>query len=497
MTTSQIIELVVVLVLTLVGGFFIVKKSKKYDLAKWVMLFIFVAMSFTWIFSGGEFSGGNYNDYGLVQQGITDIPNIAYWAIRLAGEKIIFLLALGAFYAVLSRSEGYKKLVTNIASKFKGKEIIFTIITSLLLTAMTSMLSQTFIVLVFVPFIISIALNMKLDKISAFAVSFGSVLIGTLGAIYGTEGVYWFNYYTGLSSTSAVLYRLIILVVGFILFNLILILHIKKVLENGKTNELEADPYKIENVDKKAKTWPTIVIFSLLFVFVILGYLNWKGLFNITAFEDFHKWLLALKINDFAIFKAILGTQVADAANGAFGAWNLYIGSVVLTVFSILVALTSRIKFNDFIEAYGDGFKKISKCILVYAGIYMILVIAEMSPFMSNITNTMYTNVKSFSPYLVSLSAFISNIFHLDLGFTGYSVASFLASTYASNINVIHTIFVTMYGFTGLLLPTSGMLMIGLSYLNIEYKSWIKYIWIFIVAMLVILLILYSIMTFA
>ena len=66
-------------------------------------------------------------------------------------------------------------------------------------------------------------------------------------------------------------------------------------------------------------------------------------------------------ISDFAIFKALLGTQVADATNGAFGAWNLYIGAVLLAIFSILVALTSRIKFNDFIEAYGEGFRKISK----------------------------------------------------------------------------------------------------------------------------------------
>ncbi len=497
MTTSQIIGLVIVLVLALVGGFFIVRKSKKHDLVKWIMLFILVAIAFTWIFSGGEFSNGVYNDYGYVEQGMTDIPNIAYWAIRLAGEKIIFLLSLGAFYAVLSRSEGYKKLVTSIASKFEGKEIIFTVIASLLITAMSAMLSQTFIALVFVPFVISIILSMKLDKMTAFAVSFGSVLVGLMGAIYGSEGVYWFDYYTGLSSSSAVIYRLIILVLGFIIFNLIMVLHIKKVLKSSRVNELDADPFKIEHADRKAKAWPTAILLGLLFVFVILGFLNWKGLFGTIAFEDFHNWLLGLKVGKVAIFKLLLGTQVTDATNGAFGAWSLYIGAVLLLVFSLLAALANRMKLDELIESFGEGFKKMLKPILVYTGIYMVLVVAEMSPFMASITNTMFTNVKSFSPYLVSLASFISNIFHLDLGFTGYGVAAYLSTLYANNVNVIHTIFISLYGYSMLVIPTSGLLMVGLSYLDIEYKSWIKYAWIFILAMLILLLVLFTIMTYA
>ena len=277
---------------------------------------------------------------------------------------------------------------------------------------MASMLSQTFIVLTFVPLVISIILSMKLDKMTAFSVTFGSILVGLMGAIHGTEGLYWFNYYTGLSSTSAVIYRLIILVLGFIIFNLIMVLHIKKVLRNNRVNELDADPFKVEHVDKKAKVWPTAVLMGLLFVFVILGFLNWKGLFGTIAFEDFHKWLLGLKIGKVAIFKLLLGTQVADAANGAFGAWSLYIGAVLLLVFGLIAALANRLKLNELLESFSEGFRKMTKPILVYVGIYMILVIAEMSPFMANITNTMFMNVKSFSPYLVSLDAFISNIFH-------------------------------------------------------------------------------------
>lgn len=493
MTIAQIIGLIVVLVLAALGGFFIVKKSKKYDLAKWITLFILVSIALTWIFSYGYYNGTEFMDYGMNQQGITDIPNLLYYSINFAGDKIIFLLALGAFYAVLSKSNSYKKLVTKIAEMFKGKEITFTLIASLLFTAMASLFSQSFIALIFVPFVISIILSMKLDKLTAFCVTFGSILIGTLGITYGGEGAYWFNYYVQASVTTGILYRLVVLVVAFILFNFFTVMHAKKVLKDKKLNEIEADPFKVENVDKKAKTWPIIVLFFLLLILMILGYIGWESNYGITCFKTFHEWLLGLKIGDFEVFKVILGTLAKDAA---FGAWNLFHASVLLLVLSIVVALVSRISLNDFIASFGEGFKKMAKPLALFIGTYMVMVAAYMSPFVPTITNTIFSHIESFNPYLVTFDALLANTFHVDFGFTGYVVATYFTSAFGANLEVIHTIFTTMYGFVGLCIPTSAILLIGLSYLDIDYKTWIKYIWMFIVAILVILLILFTIMTY-
>ena len=60
---------------------------------------------------------------------------------------------------------------------------------------------------------------MKLDKLTAFAVTFGSILVGTIGLTYGGEGLYWFNYYTQTTVKTALVYRALVLVVAFILFN--------------------------------------------------------------------------------------------------------------------------------------------------------------------------------------------------------------------------------------------------------------------------------------
>ena len=493
MTITQIIGLVVVLVLAALGGFFIIRKSKKYDLVKWIVLFVLVSISLTWIFEGGYFNGADYMANGLSRLGLTDIPNIFYYAMNFAGDKIIFLLALGCFYAVLSKVDGYKKLVTSIAEKLKGKEIIFILSASLLFVAMSALFVQTFIALIFVPFVISIILSMKLDKLTAFSITFGSVLIGTMGVIYGGEGFEWFNYYTGLTASTGIIYRLIVLVVAFILFNLFNVMHARKTLKDTKVNELESDPFKVEKADKNAKSWPIVVIFAILLVVMILGYIGWEANFGITAFNEFHTWLMELKIGEVAIFSSILGTLSASAP---FGAWNLFHMSIILVIVSILVALIGRVKLNDLIASYGEGAKAMSKPIILFIGVYMVMIAAYMSPFMPTITNLVLGGIEKFNPFLTSLVAFIANIFHTDFGFTGYVIGTFFANTYVESVEVFHLIFTTMYGFVQLCVPTSAILLIGLSYLNIDYKTWIKYIWMFVVGILVILLVLFTVLAY-
>ena len=497
MTIAQIIGVVVVVALAALGGFFIVTKSKKHDLAKWVGLFFLVALALTWILPFGYFVGESYTEYGMAQVGITHIPNLFYYAVYMIGDKVLFLLSLGAFYAVISKCGGYKKLVTTLAKILKGKEIITVLLASLLFTAMGSLLTQTWAALVFVPFVISVLLSMKLDKITAFSATFASIIIGTLGVTYGSEGLDWFNYYTEASINVALVYRLIVLIVGFLAFNFFNVLHIKKTLENKPKNETSADPYKIETVDNKEKIWPTIVVFALIFVLVLLGCIGWEINFEFTWFREIHEKLIALKIGELAIFEKILGIIHAP-----FGNWNLFHLSTLLVFFSIIMALISRINLNDYIENFGEGLKKMLKPTLIYVTIYVIMLIVFDAnsnygqSIMANVTNALTQNVEKFNPFLATLNALFANIFHSNFGLTGYSSAAAWIAMYGNNLNVIHTIFTTTYGFVSLCVPTSGLLLIGLSYLDIEYKNWMKYIWMCVLALLVILLILFTVMTY-
>lgn len=58
--------------------------------------------------------------------------------------------------------------------------------------------------------------------------------------------------------------------------------------------------------DKITKTWPLIIIFITLLLVLVLGYLPWNSLFNITIFNDFHTWLTEFTFDDLHKFILVI-----------------------------------------------------------------------------------------------------------------------------------------------------------------------------------------------
>lgn len=497
MSIAQIIGLVVVLLVAVFVGFLIVKKSKSYDLFKWLGLFFFVTVVLSWIFKGGYFAGTNFQSITEEANpiGFTDVYTIVTYGFQSVLPKAFFVLAVGAFYGVLSKTTSYRRLVSTIAKKIKGKEILFTIIVSLLFTIMGSMLTQSLVALVFVPFVVSIVLNTKLDKMTAFVTTIGSMLVGLMGATYGFEGISEFSYYLGMQAgkeTSLnIVYQALIAVVAFLLLNFFNVRHAKKVLKEKNNNEENVDPFMVEKTTKKVSLIPSITILAIIFILVILGYINWNGSFGISCFEDFHNWLIGLSIGDFAVFSKIFGSSAM-----AFGAWDLTIMPIVLFLFALLAMLLDRMNFDNFITNMGEGIKVMLLPTLLLVGVQSMIYIANYSPTIPVIINAMIDGIKNFNPFIASLVALIGSIFQPDLGFNALTLAGYYVANYAEYASLVQNIFVMVYGLVGLCVPTSALLLIGLSYLNIDYKSWIKYIWIFILSLIVILLVLFTVLAY-
>ena len=57
-------------------------------------------------------------------------------------------------------------------------------------------------------------------------------------------------------------------------------------------------------------------------------------------------------------------------------------------------------------------------------------------------------------------------------------------------------IYTTIYGLVQFVTPISVFLLFGLSYMNIPYKKWLKYIWKFFVGMLVCLLVIFTLLAY-
>lgn len=482
----MIISIVVVL---LVAALFavLICKSKHSDLFKWIGVALFIGILLTWIIPYGYFSSGSFYEYGMKRLGLSDIPTIAYYAIYFCLMYVVYFLAVGGFYGVVSKTKGYAQMVTSLAKKVKENKLVSAICMMVILIGLTSVLKSAFVLVLFVPFLISILSKAKFDKITTMGLTFGSILVGLMCATYGTEGLYWFNSYVGIEGYAGIGYRAILAGVTLLLFVGFNVYRILK-LDNKKTKDLKEveDLYEVAEVKSKAQVWPYIVIFGLLFVVAILGYFDWAGILNIKVFDSFHEMISNFTVTigeeENAILLNILGSSAV-----AFGTFEVQTLVPFILAATILVGVIGKVKFNEFGENYAEGFGKMLKPVIVFVASYAVFIICYMSPFMAYISNFAFGLTENFNGYITALVAFISSIFHSDLGYTGYVVGSVLTTTYAEHLNVASTIYVFTYGLAQLFMPVGGLLLVGLSYLKLDYKEWFKYIWKFVVAAVVVL----------
>ena len=478
------------------------KKEKNYGLLKGILIFVVIAFVLTWIIPAGGYTSTGFTETGMTRLGLYDIAYTFYYALSFAVDKIVVLLAIALFYGVITRTHGYERIVSGIARRIKHKKIAVVVI-SVLLAAFTSLLTQTFVVLIFVPFIISILNRMKLDKMTILATTFGSILVGVMGATYGTDGIGMLNYYLGYTieipyEMPGLLVRAGILAIGLVLFNFFTVSHMSKVEESAESIDLFEVEVPEDKVKKTKTMIPIIIIGILLLALCILGFVDWQGNFGIDVFNDFHTFITEdIKIaassesaSDFFIFKDLLGTGIT-----AFGSWNNITISAILIVFSIILALCYRLKVNEFFDRAKTCMKKMIIPSLCIVGAYSLMIVVYQSTYVATIVNKLLTLTDSFNIATMTLSSLILNIFHTDLGFTGWVVGSYFPVEYVDYVNPVYTMLTSLYGFVQFFIPTSMILGIGLVSLKVKFSDWLKYIWKFLLGMFICLLVVFILMT--
>ena len=466
------------------------KLFKENDLVKFVTLAILVTIILTWIIPGGSFAGTTYTKAEIARIGLIETSLSTVYSVSFFLQQIIFVLVLGAFYGVITLTNGYKELVTKCAKFVKGKEIPVVLVVSALLAVFTSISSQVFAAMIFVPFIITVLLRANLDKKTAFVATFGSIFIGMIGATYGTEGFYYFNYYMGTDLTTNIKMRFVVLAIAYVLFSIFNVLNVKKVLAGKKVDESKEDKFAVEKATKKkVKVWPIVLLLVVVAAYTVLGYVRWEEQFEITCFTEFHTWLTGLKIGEHAVISYILGGSLLGGSL-PFGTWELYSIFSVLLVVTLIAVIIYRVSLDEIIDGVSNGLSKMAKPTMLMVLAYSIFVIVYWSPIIPTITDWIVS--EKFNPFLTTIASFISSIFVADFGYVGYSIGSFLTSAYADNMKQVLVIYPAMHGFVQMIAPTSVILLAGLSYTGISYKEWMKHIWKFIVALLVVLVVVFA-----
>lgn len=225
---------------------------KKYNLLKVLAITIFVTWLLTLIIPG------SYLDYyGNVTKG--DIAGVGIWtllsnlsiSISYFNGIAVFVLAIAVFYAVLNKVEVYNTFVSKVAEIFKDKRKALIVITTIVFGVLSAVISDSLILLVFLPFIYKVMSEISIDKKTILASTIIAGLLGSMCNVYNSALYSSFN----LEINTLLLVKVLLLVIT--LFVLIMFIAPKKNKEVKAEKSTKKEATKV--VAKTAKKTVTKV----------------------------------------------------------------------------------------------------------------------------------------------------------------------------------------------------------------------------------------------
>lgn len=457
---------------------------KKNGLFK-ILLILLIAISIvTWFVPASYYSGTEMVDLGMYRVGFFDFFQFIYltYGFQYFFEIILLLLAIGALYSVLAKTGAYRSILEKIAKSLKGKEKLFLIVVTFVFAALSSVFGYGILLFLFIPAIISLILLLGYDKITAFMATFMATLVGVIGATLSYSVVGHINEVIGTTNSTQIFAKIGLFVISYLIYIMFLLSHADKV---KKAKAVEEDDFIGEKKTTKTIKWPIYTIFGLLFAIVVLACTNWTATFGIETFTNIHTTITEFTIKDNAIFSYILGNIEA------FGNWSYAEIAIICVVAAIIIGKIYKQKGSEIVDTMVEGAKKLMKPALLVVFAFAVVYITGNSLFFDTITSFVVELTKHLSVGLSSLVLVISSVLHVDMLYLSSYILPIFAGTFTNTaeINSLAIMSQSLYGLTMFVAPTSVMLVLGLEYLKIPYKNWLKFSWKLVLELLAIIMI--------
>ena len=358
----------------------------------------------------------------------------------------IFLLVISGSFQVMNDNLGMKVIVNRLINKFKNNKKMLICLITLIFMCFGSFFGLFEEVLTLLPLIIMITLSLGYDSYLGFIICIVATGFGFASAITNPFTVITASNIIGASPMANLWYRIIIFILMYGLLTGYIFIHIKKISKNAElspTYKSDSNKVKVtlgdDNIKNESKIFKTYIIFL---TFVLLSILI------ITSIESLRGYIVVFLIVIFLIGGLLSGYIVTNNFKITF---KSFINGVIAALPTILLVLmASSIKY---ILEEGMIIATISNSIsnlIVGKGkfeiaIYIYLIILVLEFFISSSTAK--------SIFVMGILSFVS----VDL-----------------SKELLVLIFVFGDGFTNVLLPTSPVLLIGLSMINMNYFTWLK-----------------------
>ena len=439
--------------------------SKKAFIQVTVILLVFLAVTIvlTYLIPGGSFGtlpdgSVDYSSY-TQSAGAGGIP---IWKGLLApflvfasedGLSLImltlFLLILTAGFQIMSDVGGISSLIKSVTSRFQNRRFLLLSVVSLVFMAFGAFLGLFEEMLTMLPIMTMLCLSIGFDSFTGFLVSIVACGFGFASAITNPFTVLLASEIIGANPMEKIWLRIVIFVVMYLLLEGFLYLYVRKLekkpessltyehdLRIKTTSQLEAEQGRSAKETKKVRRIYTV--FLLVSLALIL----------FCSFSPLSDYTVVVLTVYFLIFGILAGFLCCRSWKQVFRSFGKGLLSALPSI--VFIALSASVKYvfteGGILPTIANEINRIAEqknIFLIVAVLYGIVLLLEF--FISSSTAK--------AILVMSLLAV------LNLGLS--KQMSVLIYTFAD-------------GYTNLLFPTSPVLLISLSIIEVDYLKWVK-----------------------
>ncbi len=375
----------------------------------------------------------------------------------LTGVGIILIITLiGGTFLILDKCSVLKYIMAVIIRKFGDKKYLLMnlmILACMFLSSTAGILEES---VTLVPIAVAISLALGWDSFVGLGMSLIAVAFGFTAATFNPFNVATVQRMAEIPVFSGTLFRILVFIVVYAVLAGFLTVYAKKIEKNPQkslcyeTDLALREKYSLDD-SMAVLSDPKIKKASKAFLICL---------------------------------SCVIITIITDFITGAEGGISLPGMAILFFTGGMLAGKFSGMKGKELAKSFGEGIKTIAPIVPIIVIILSITYILDQGNIIPTILNFVYNLISGVSPYAAILMLFLFIVileFFVGSGTAKAFLVMPIVLPLADMVNVtrqsVTLAFCLGDGFTNLLYPTSGIMIVAIGLVNISYGKWLKFSW--------------------
>ncbi len=375
----------------------------------------------------------------------------------LTGVGIILIITLiGGTFLILDKCSVLKYIMAVIIRKFGDKKYLLMnlmILACMFLSSTAGILEES---VTLVPIAVAISLALGWDSFVGLGMSLIAVAFGFTAATFNPFNVATVQRMAEIPVFSGTLYRVVVFIVVYAVLAGFLTIYAKKIEKNPQKSlcyETDLALREKYNLDDSMAVLsdPRVQKASKAFLICL---------------------------------SCVIITIITDFITGAEGGISLPGMAILFFTGGMLAGKFSGMNGKELAKSFGEGIKTIAPIVPIIVIILSITYILDQGNIIPTILNFVYNMIDGVSPYAAILMLFMFIVileFFVGSGTAKAFLIMPIVLPLADMVNItrqsVTLAFCLGDGFTNLLYPTSGIMIVAIGLVNISYGKWLKFSW--------------------